>query len=219
MKELREEILEKHAAIYPDDSVYTTKQDIELMMEEYKNLCHAQGSASGFTASDMEDSFEYGANALYYCKDQRGNVDMTEYERRKSQWAAKWGIDFKTDLPLPPGEKEKDSHAQKTETITDDSMTVNLHDWVNRIIEGSTGFKTWEDRECVIHHVSREYSIAAFVIRCLANKDCEGSDAVLEAIKNRRDKLSPERSQENKDKPGFEDDNDANQSLRYQDTD
>lgn len=72
------------------------------------------------------------------------------------------------------------------EEITDDSMTIDLHEWVNRTIEGPAGFKVWEDRECVVHHVSREFSIAAFVMRCLANKECEGSEHALNAIIKRR---------------------------------
>ena len=72
------------------------------------------------------------------------------------------------------------------EEIKSDSMPDSLTEWIYRIIEGPSGFKTWEDRECVIHNISREYSIAAFVIRCLANKDCEGSDLVLNAINERR---------------------------------
>lgn len=70
--------------------------------------------------------------------------------------------------------------------FTNDTISLDLHDWVARIIDGPTGFKVWEDREGVLHHVSREVSIALFVVRCLANVNCDGSEQVLNAIMRRR---------------------------------
>lgn len=62
---------------------------------------------------------------------------------------------------------------------------IDIEKWIGRIINGGTGFKAWEDRECVIFHTSREEGIAAFVIRCLGNPRCEGSKEVLSAILSR----------------------------------
>lgn len=67
---------------------------------------------------------------------------------------------------------------------------MDISSWVNKIIKSSAGFEQWEDREGVIFHHSREEGIAEFVIRCLANPSCEGSDQVLEAIIKQREKLS-----------------------------
>ena len=64
-----------------------------------------------------------------------------------------------------------------------DALTI----WIDRIINGVGGFRCWEDHECVIFHTSREEGIAAFVIRCLANPKCEGSEDVLKAIQERRE--------------------------------
>lgn len=67
---------------------------------------------------------------------------------------------------------------------------MNIEDWVNRVIRGPGGFISWEEHEFVIHHSSREESIAAFVIRCLANPGCEGSGDVLRAIIEQRSSLT-----------------------------
>ncbi len=64
--------------------------------------------------------------------------------------------------------------------------TDALSAWIDRVINGIGGFKSWEDHEYVIFHTSREEGIAAFVIRCLANPKCEGSEDVLKAIQERR---------------------------------
>ena len=67
---------------------------------------------------------------------------------------------------------------------------MEINSWVNRVIKGIGGFESWEDHESVMFHNSREEGIAEFVIRCLANPFCEGSDKVLEAIIEQREKLS-----------------------------
>jgi len=63
---------------------------------------------------------------------------------------------------------------------------MDINKWINRVIKGSAGFETWEDREGIIFHNSREEGIAAFVIRCLANPLCDGSEDVLAAILEQR---------------------------------
>lgn len=72
---------------------------------------------------------------------------------------------------------------------------MEIDNWINQIIKGSGGFESWESHEFVIHHSSREESIAAFVIRCLANPGCRGSGDVLRAIINQRVSITgvPER--------------------------
>ena len=67
--------------------------------------------------------------------------------------------------------------------------TDALTAWIDRVINGVGGFKCWEDHEYVIFHTSREEGVAAFVIRCLANPKCEGSEDVLKAIQERRETL------------------------------
>jgi len=72
---------------------------------------------------------------------------------------------------------------------------MEIVNWINRVIKGPGGFVSWEDHEFVIHHASREESIAAFVIRCLANPGCQGSGDVLRAIITQRVSITgvPER--------------------------
>lgn len=65
---------------------------------------------------------------------------------------------------------------------------MQIEDFIKEIISGPTGFKTWEDREFIVH-TNRDEAIAAFVIRCLANPRCENSNNVLEKIEARRNEL------------------------------
>jgi hypothetical protein len=69
--------------------------------------------------------------------------------------------------------------------------TMEINNWINKIIKGPTGFETWEDREGVIFHNSREEGIADFVIKCLSNPSCNGSSEVLEFILNQRNAKIP----------------------------
>jgi hypothetical protein len=68
----------------------------------------------------------------------------------------------------------------------EENKRERITDWCKRIIHGSGGFLNWEDREWIVFHTSREQGIAEFVIRCLANPLCEGSDKVLEKIMKAR---------------------------------
>lgn len=69
---------------------------------------------------------------------------------------------------------------------------TEIDKWINQVIKGSGGFIVWEDRECIVHSLdgrSREEGVAAFVLRCLANPHCEGSEEVLNAIYKQRQKV------------------------------
>jgi hypothetical protein len=68
--------------------------------------------------------------------------------------------------------------------------TELISQWIKRIITDSNGFLVWEEREGVIFHTTREEGIANFVIRCLANIRCEGSDKVLQDIIDHRDAVN-----------------------------
>ena len=64
---------------------------------------------------------------------------------------------------------------------------MEIEDFIQRIINGTGGFKTCEEYEIMVHHIDRETSIASWVIRCLANPKCEGSKEVLDAIIKQRE--------------------------------
>lgn len=64
-------------------------------------------------------------------------------------------------------------------------MENAIEKFIEDIINGSTVFKTWEDREFVVHS-DRDKSIAEWVIRCLANTLNNDSEKVLDAIINQR---------------------------------
>jgi len=67
---------------------------------------------------------------------------------------------------------------------------MEIEEWINEIISGVYGFEVMEECEFVVHNVSRETSLVSFVIRALANPECEGSDEVLSKILEQRKYLN-----------------------------
>jgi len=59
---------------------------------------------------------------------------------------------------------------------------MTIAEWCQRVIHGVGGFEDKENHELVVYDTSREQAIAAFVLRALANRHCEGSDEVLRLI-------------------------------------
>ncbi len=49
-------------------------------------------------------------------------------------------------------------------------------------IEGSGGMNDFEDHECVVWHNSDRAAAAYWILKCLANPRCEGSQEVIDAI-------------------------------------
>ena len=70
-------------------------------------------------------------------------------------------------------------------------MTGNrkkISTWVHRVIDGPGGLRSFEDHEMAEPTVNRDEAVAAWIIRCLANAKCAGSDYVIdEIIKHRQD--------------------------------
>lgn len=66
----------------------------------------------------------------------------------------------------------------------------DIHNWIDQVISGKGGFLSWELNEMAVHKVPREQAIAAFVIRCLANRCCKGSKEVLQEIIAEREKYT-----------------------------
>lgn len=63
-----------------------------------------------------------------------------------------------------------------------------IDQWIHTIIDGTTGLHAFEGRESLSE--PRDEAVAAWVIRCLANPDCDGSKEILEAIMKRREKVA-----------------------------
>ena len=59
-------------------------------------------------------------------------------------------------------------------------------DWVKDIIEGPQGMNSFQRHEMVIWNEPERIAAANWVLRCLANPRCEGSDKMLHAILERR---------------------------------
>jgi len=65
---------------------------------------------------------------------------------------------------------------------------LDIAAWIKDCIEGKGGMNAYEDNECVVWHVPERQAAATWILRCLANPWCEGSEAVLAAILERRPK-------------------------------
>ena len=63
---------------------------------------------------------------------------------------------------------------------------MDINQFLEKVINGNTGFKSFEKHEIVIHPKGREFALAEFIIRCLAHKQCNGSQEVLDAIIKQR---------------------------------
>lgn len=74
---------------------------------------------------------------------------------------------------------------------------MEIENWIKEIIDGTGGFKNCEEYEVMVHHVNREVSIAGWVIRCLGNPECEGSQDVLDSIIERRKEVLGKQTKQN----------------------
>jgi hypothetical protein len=66
---------------------------------------------------------------------------------------------------------------------------MKIQEWLDQIINGTTGLHSFEAHECAVMNVPRDEAVASWVIRCLANPASEGSADVLESIIRRREKV------------------------------
>lgn len=64
---------------------------------------------------------------------------------------------------------------------------MTVQEWIDSIFEN---FEVKNDRECIIYNrgTSKEKAAIEFAVRALANPNCEGSQEVLDAINERRQK-------------------------------
>lgn len=62
----------------------------------------------------------------------------------------------------------------------------SIPDWINEIVDGPGGMADYERYELVVWHVPDRQAAIGWVLRCLANPSCEGSEKVLAAIQERR---------------------------------
>lgn len=64
-----------------------------------------------------------------------------------------------------------------------------IPEWITQIIDGPAGLHSFEEHEIATPTIPRDEAVAAWVIRCLANPLCEGSEEVFQAIAARREKV------------------------------
>lgn len=69
---------------------------------------------------------------------------------------------------------------------------MDIAKWCRDIIEGPGGMNDYEKYEMAIWNDSERVAAAAWVLRCLANPECKGSQEVLAAILTRREEARNE---------------------------
>lgn len=69
---------------------------------------------------------------------------------------------------------------------------LSATEFAREVIEGPGGLNSFESREMVVFHEHERVHAAAWMIRCLANIDCPGSEEAVASIleKRRRDTLA-----------------------------
>lgn len=67
---------------------------------------------------------------------------------------------------------------------------MKINDWIDKTINGTGGLHSFERHEAVVMNAPRDEAVAAWVIRCLANPENEGSADVLASIVARREKMA-----------------------------
>ncbi len=55
-------------------------------------------------------------------------------------------------------------------------------DFASAVIEGPGGMNDYEDHEMVVWHNSDRVAAAHWMLKCLANPDCKGSEEAVAAI-------------------------------------
>jgi len=63
---------------------------------------------------------------------------------------------------------------------------ITIQEWITGIIDGPGGLHDFERCELASSTVPRDEVVAAWVIRCLANVNCEDSEGVLLEIQQHR---------------------------------
>lgn len=66
------------------------------------------------------------------------------------------------------------------------SREVNIKEWIEGVINGPGGLLSMEEHEFAVRTKSAEYTAVDWVIRCLANPECEGSGDILSSIQEQR---------------------------------
>lgn len=65
---------------------------------------------------------------------------------------------------------------------------MDIRAWIHEIIDGIGGFHDYERYEMPIETMPHDEAVAVWVIKCLGNPKCFGSDDVLQIITDHRGK-------------------------------
>ncbi len=69
---------------------------------------------------------------------------------------------------------------------------MNIRQFSEKIINGPGGLHAYEYHEMAEPVGDRDVAVAVWVIKCLSNPKCEGSEVAIQAILERRNKLAAE---------------------------
>jgi hypothetical protein len=64
-----------------------------------------------------------------------------------------------------------------------------MREWIHKIIEGVGGFHDFERYEMALPNIPRDEAIAGWVIQCLINPKCVGSEEILQEIIRHRQNI------------------------------
>lgn len=67
-----------------------------------------------------------------------------------------------------------------------------IYQFAEKIITGVGGMHDYEKYELATPNFDRDVTTAIWVLKCLANPKCEGSDYMLQLIQDRRQQLEEE---------------------------
>jgi hypothetical protein len=67
-------------------------------------------------------------------------------------------------------------------------VSIDIRVWVHGVIDGVGGLHEFEECEIATPNIPRDEAVAIWVLKCLGNTKCEGSQKILnEILKHRRE--------------------------------
>ena len=67
-------------------------------------------------------------------------------------------------------------------------MSIDILFWVHDVIDGVGGLHDFEEHEIATPNIPRDEAVAIWILKCLGNVKCEGSQKILnEIVKHRKE--------------------------------
>ena len=59
---------------------------------------------------------------------------------------------------------------------------IDTYSWCDKIINGAGGYKAFQKYELAVENYEHDICVSIWILRCLANPECDGSEEVIDAI-------------------------------------